>query len=74
MFLIKTNIWNGKTYQYDEDKYDIFTDMFDEKLHNNDITPLIINPYVCGYCQTIFSSRTKLFYHLGYMGININNE
>ena len=38
MFLIKTNIWNGKTYQYDEDKYDIFTDMFDEKLHNNDIT------------------------------------
>jgi hypothetical protein len=74
MFICKTNVWNGKSYTYDSDEYDMFTPMFDEQLHNNDHIAQIVNPYVCGYCQTSFESRSRLFYHLGFMGIDVRSK
>jgi hypothetical protein len=56
------------------DDWDLFTPMFDENIHNNDIE---INFYkrskVCSYCGTIFPSRNKMFYHLGFHNINTAN-
>jgi hypothetical protein len=47
---------------------------FNKAVHNNDHYPLIVDPYICGYCETCFESRNKLFYHLGFMGINIQTS
>ena len=46
--------------------------LFNKNVHDNDKFPFIIDPYVCGYCGVGFISRNKLFFHLGYMGINIS--
>jgi len=78
MFLYKYNQFTGQYYQYDMDFYDMFSPMFDEYLHPNDDTVEIsyrTNPkyaLTCAYCDTKFESRTQLFKHLGYMGINIH--
>ena len=54
------------------DDYDIFSPMFDESLHNNEITPSYISKSkMCGYCGHCFHSRNQLFYHLGYHNIDI---
>lgn len=74
MFLIKKNPFDGKTYTFDTDEYDMFTDMFDESLHDNTLEPQIDNRMVCAYCQTCFLSRNKLFYHLGFMGIDVRKK
>jgi len=66
MLVIRTNPWNHKTYEANTDS----SDQFNQRLHNNDQLPQVIDPYVCGYCQTRFSSRNKLFYHLNFMNIN----
>jgi len=66
MLVIRTNPWNHKTYEAYTDE----SDQFNQRLHNNDQLPQVIDPYVCGYCQTRFSSRNKLFYHLNFMNIN----
>jgi hypothetical protein len=50
------------------------TPMFDESLHKNEHNALIVDPYVCSYCQTSFDSRNKLFYHLGFMGIDVRHS
>lgn len=55
--------------------YRLSLDDFDEPIiHDNDVIPQIIDPYVCGYCQKHFTSRNKLFNHLGFMGIDIWSE
>jgi hypothetical protein len=74
MFFYKVNPWNNKLYKYDSDEYDLFSPMFDHNLHINEKIPQIINPYVCGYCGTSFDSRNRLFYHLGYNGIDIKDQ
>jgi hypothetical protein len=72
MHLIRKNPFTKKHYRYDTDDVNIFTDMFDDELHNSMSTPEPeIDRYTCGYCQTMFESRNQLFYHLGYMGIDI---
>lgn len=57
------------------DDWDIFTPMFDETLHDNDVeVSYYKNRKCCAYCGTIFPSRNKLFYHLGFQNININKS
>lgn len=56
------------------DEHDTFnTDMFDELIHDTNQVPEIESPYICAYCNTGFVSRNKLFYHLGFMGIDIRD-
>jgi hypothetical protein len=72
MIVYKRNSYNGTYYKYDLDEYDYFDKMFDETLHDNNVTPQYdILCKVCGYCGTAFSSRNRLFHHLGFMDINI---
>lgn len=71
MFIYKFNQHTKKYYKYDTDDVDIFTPMFDEGLHDNSIDPTAFHRHVCVYCNTAFSSRNKLFHHLGYMNIDI---
>jgi len=66
MLVIRTNPWNHKTYEANTDS----SDQYNQRLHNNDQLPQVVDPYVCGYCQTRFCSRNKLFYHLNFMNIN----
>jgi len=59
------------------DDYDIFSPMFDDYLHPQDDTfevSYVTHPEYatkCAFCNTEFASRSQLFKHLGYMGINI---
>lgn len=71
MYLIKYNPFSKKYYKYDTDEYDIFSPMFDAALHNNEMTPMCLSKTTCMYCNTEFASRNKLFYHLGFMGIDV---
>lgn len=72
MIIYKLNKYNNRYYQYDLDDYDYMSPMFDEDLHNNDLTPTFVKKTtVCAYCHTAFSSRNKLFYHLGFHNIDI---
>lgn len=66
MLVTRTNPWNHKTYEADVDS----SDQYNQRLHNNDQLPQVVDPYVCGYCQTRFCSRNQLFYHLNFMNIN----
>lgn len=66
MLVTRTNPWNHKTYEADIDS----SDQYNQRLHNNDQLPQVVDPYVCGYCQTRFCSRNQLFYHLNFMNIN----
>lgn len=74
MYLIKTNPWNHKDYIYDINQDNINSDMFNQNLHDNNALPQVIDPYVCGYCNTRFCSRNKLFYHLAFMGIDTRDS
>lgn len=74
MYLIKTNPWNHKDYIYDIHLEKINSDMFNQNLHDNNALPQVIDPYVCGYCNTRFCSRNKLFYHLAFMGIDTRDS
>lgn len=60
-------------FKYDSDYYDFLTPMFDEELHRGEV-PCALERTTCAYCQTEFESRNKLFYHLGYMNINIRRS
>lgn len=76
MFVYNINKYNGITYKYDLDDYDIMNDpAFDETLHDNSIDvnsfSSLGHMYNCAYCKQAFESRNKLFYHLGYMNIDI---
>jgi hypothetical protein len=54
------------------DDWDLFTPMFDETIHNNNIEiSFYKKSKVCSYCGTVFPSRNKMFYHLGFHNINI---
>ncbi len=80
MFLYKYNKYTGKYYQYDMDFYDMFSPMFDDFLHpdhdNFEINYHMDPEYAltCAFCGTKFNTRTQLFKHLAYMGININKK
>lgn len=74
MFFYKFNQYNGKYYKYDSDYYDILHPMFDEELHSREIKESNCDKLVCLYCGTRFESRNKLFYHLGYNGIDIRSK
>lgn len=75
MILYKHNNHNGRYYTYDMDDYDLFDPMFDENLHDTTLMPPFLKgSTVCGYCQTKFESRNKLFYHLGFHNINVNRQ
>ena len=75
MIVYKKNSFTNKYYKYDLDDYDYFGPMFDESLHNNNITPKY-DKYdtTCAYCGTSFCSRNQLFYHLGFMNIDIKKR
>lgn len=70
MFVYKYNNFEKKYYKYDTDNIDIFSPMFDEELHQNELTPYNLHRTICQYCNTEFSSRNKLFYHLKFMNID----
>ena len=70
MIVYNFNSFNGRYYCYDMDAYDICTDMFDWSKHDTNLTP-VMKHTVCGYCGTEFISRSRLFYHLGFMNIDI---
>lgn len=72
MFIYKYNCHTNKYYKYDNDDIDLFSPMFDDTLHNNNITYITLDRNICMYCNTCFSSRNKLFHHLSYMNINTN--
>ena len=73
MYFYKFNQYTGKYYTYDSDYFDIFNQMFDEELHKEPSCNMenMYDKLVCTYCGTRFESRNKLFYHLGYNGIDI---
>jgi hypothetical protein len=75
MIVYKRNTYNGRYYKYDLDEYDYFDKMFDETLHDNNVIPQYDRfDTVCGYCGTEFTSRNRLFHHLGFMDINIRKQ
>ena len=75
MYFHRKNSHSGKHYRVNVDSVKNINEYtFNTKIHNNDCYPMIINPFVCGYCDTCFESRNKLFHHLGYMGIDIQSE
>ena len=74
MYLLKKNPWNHKDYIYDIHLEKINSDMFNQNLHDNIALPQVIDPYVCGYCNTRFCSRNRLFYHLAFMGIDTRDS
>ena len=71
MHVFKYNEYTKKYYKYDADEVDLCDPMFDHDLHNNRLTPMTMHPKICMYCNKVFSSRNQLFYHLGYMNIDI---
>ena len=77
MFVYKFNKYTGKYYKYDTDDVDLFSPMFDEQLHPQDDefeADYKLDPsfgMMCAFCQTEFETRSQLFKHLGYMGLNI---
>lgn len=72
MYIYRFNFFNGRYYCYDSNKHDIVNDpLFDFELHDNSITPNMSDRLTCGYCNTRFMTRTQLFYHLGFMNIDI---
>ena len=73
MFVYKYNIYTKKYYKYDMDDHDILGIDFDETLHKNECIPYLVDKLTCGYCNTVFPSRNKLFYHLGFMNIDITH-
>jgi hypothetical protein len=81
MIVSRYNKHTGKYYHYDLDDYDYFTPMFDNELHDDSFdmeamlhADIIGSSKTCLYCNTEFSSRNKLFKHLGYQGIDIRRE
>lgn len=74
MYVYSFNNYNGRYYCYDVQAYNINSDMFDWTLHNNDDTPMIKERNACAYCNTLFLSRNRLFYHLGFMNINTTRQ
>lgn len=72
MIVYRYNKYTNRYYFYDltEDYTQYETPAFDNAIHNNDITPDIDDPLTCAYCNTCFTSRNKLFYHLEYHDIN----
>lgn len=48
--------------------------MFDFKVHDNNVTPIQMPTTTCAYCHTVFESRSALFYHLGFMNIDITHK
>lgn len=75
MHILKYNKYTHRYYSYNTEDIDLSAPMFDEKLHNNDIDferPFHRN--MCQYCGTKFNSRNELFYHLGFMNINIGRR
>jgi hypothetical protein len=73
MFVYKYNEYTKKYYKYDSDLVDLFDPMFDDDLHDNNLTPMTLLTKKCMYCNTEFSSRNQLFHHLGFMNIDIRN-
>ena len=74
MFLYKYNEYTKKYYKYDMDLYDIMSPMFDETIHVPNDQGMMWgsnNRNICHFCGTVFDSRNQLFYHLGYMNIDI---
>lgn len=72
MLIERINIYNNKVYSYDSEKYDFNTEMFNDEIHDNSIEPEFYrNSKTCSYCGTTFTSRNKLFYHLGFHNIDI---
>ena len=77
MFLYKFNKYTGKYYRYDTDDVDMFAPMFDEEIHPKDDNfqaDYTLDPslgLMCAFCKTEFDTRSQLFKHLGFMGLNI---
>lgn len=69
--MFRKNPFTHKHYRYDTDDFDIFTEMFNDEIHDNTEVPETSCRYTCGYCNVLFDSRNQLFHHLGYMGIDI---
>lgn len=74
MNVYRYNQHTMKYYKYNIRDYNTEHPMFNEELHNNDITPCTLYHNTCAYCMTIFKSRTQLFNHLGFMNINIGGR
>lgn len=75
MYIHKYNQYTQKHYRYALEDVDLTSPMFDERIHDNNIeviAPTSCN--VCMYCDCVFESRNKLFYHLGYMNIDIGRD
>lgn len=78
MYVYKYNEFTKKYYYYDTDYVDIMTEEFDENVHTHDIvleqSAIDENRKTCCFCNVTFPSRNKLFYHLGYMNIDIRKQ
>lgn len=72
MFVYRYNEYTKKYYKYDSDDVDLFDPMFDEDLHDNNLTSK--HNTKCLYCNTEFHSRNQLYHHLGYMNIDIRKD
>ena len=72
MHVYKFNVYANRYYVYDTERhgYDLESEMFDSNLHKNDVTPEMHNRLQCGYCGTVFTTRSKLFYHLEFNNID----
>ena len=71
MFVYKFNDYTKTYYRYDHDEHDMDTVEFDVTLHDNNLEVVPTCKTRCVYCGTEFTSRNKLFYHLGFMNIDI---
>lgn len=67
------NEWNGKYYSYPHNLVNN-DPKWNRHIHNNNFSPDMSNPLKCGYCNTTFLTRYDLFYHLGFMNIDIRRQ
>jgi len=75
MHILKYNKYTHRYYKYNLEDVDISSSMFDENIHDNDIDFEKPMPKTrCMYCNTIFKTRSDLFYHLGFMNIDIGRQ
>lgn len=74
MIVQKYNEYTKAHYKYDLNPSDFHTPMFDEDLHRGLQSCDMLDKTICAYCHTEFESRNKLFYHLGFMNIDIRRQ
>lgn len=74
VLLQQFNAHTQKWYHYVVSREALQQPMFQRQIHEQDLSAspsMLFHRTQCMYCGTLFESRNKLFYHLGFHGVDI---